>query len=76
MGFKTSKADASLFIYKKENRVTYILLYVDDIVLIVSTTSLLQYIIAQLKGEFPMIDMGILNHFLGIKANFNAKGLF
>lgn len=76
MGFQTSKADTSLFIYKKENNFAYILLYVDDIVLTTSITSLLQYIIAQLKRKFPMTDMGIFHHFLGIKADFNVTGLF
>ncbi|KAG7560254.1 Ribonuclease H-like superfamily [Arabidopsis thaliana x Arabidopsis arenosa] len=76
MGFIQSKADSSLFIFRKNRDYAYLLLYVDDILLTASTTDLLQRIINKLKSEFPMTDLGKLRHFLGIKADFNAKGLF
>ncbi|XP_024016358.1 uncharacterized protein LOC112089835 [Eutrema salsugineum] len=34
------------------------------------------HIITKLKEEFPMTDMGKLQHFLGIKAEYNAQGMF
>lgn len=76
MGFVTSRADTSLFVYKKGKDLTYILLYVDDILLTASTNRLLQDIILALKVEFPMTDMGKIKHFLGIKAAYNEKGMF
>lgn len=76
LGFIQSRADTSLYVYKNGSNLAYILLYVDDIVLTASSTSFLQQIIAKLKQEFPMTDMGILRHFLGVKADFNSKGLF
>ncbi|KAG7542778.1 GAG-pre-integrase domain [Arabidopsis thaliana x Arabidopsis arenosa] len=76
MGFVQSRADSSLFIFKRGRDCAYLLLYVDDILLTASSTLLLQKIISKLKTEFPMTDMGKLHHFLGIKADFNAKGLF
>ncbi|XP_023640611.1 uncharacterized protein LOC111831153 isoform X2 [Capsella rubella] len=36
----------------------------------------LRQIIEKLKNEFPMSDLGKLHHFLGVKADFNKKGLF
>ncbi|GJV86424.1 ribonuclease H-like domain-containing protein [Tanacetum coccineum] len=42
----------------------YLLLYVDDIVLTASSTSLLQRIIASLHAEFSMTHLGPLNYFL------------
>lgn len=76
LGFVTSKAYSSLYVYKSGTSLAYILLYVDDIMLIASSSALLQHIIQQLKQEFSMTDMGILHHFLGVKAEFNSKGLF
>ncbi|GJU67672.1 ribonuclease H-like domain-containing protein [Tanacetum coccineum] len=46
----------------------YLLLYADDIILIASSTSLLQRIISLLHAEFAMTDLGPLNYFLGISA--------
>jgi len=37
MGFKQSKCDASLFVYKQGNDMAYLLLYVDDIMLTASS---------------------------------------
>lgn len=76
MGFVTSKADSSLFIFRKGRDCAYLLLYVDDILLTASSNILLQRILTKLKTEFPMTDLGKLRHFLGIKAEFNANGLF
>ncbi|CAL9215782.1 unnamed protein product [Arabidopsis halleri] len=76
MGFITSKADASLFIFRRNNDFAYLLLYVDDIILTASSNALLHRVISALKSEFPMTDLGKLKHFLGVKAEFNDKGLF
>ncbi|CAL9245815.1 unnamed protein product [Arabidopsis halleri] len=76
MGFVQSKADSSLYIFRRGRECAYLLLYVDDILLTASSTLLLQKIISKLKTEFPMTDMGKLHHFLGVKADFNDKGLF
>jgi hypothetical protein len=45
---------------------TYLLLYVDNIVLTASSTSLLQRIIVALTTEFAMKDLGSLHHFLSV----------
>lgn len=76
LGFVTSIADTSLFVFRKGNQLAYILLYVDDIILTASSTELMSKIIQHLKPEFPMTDMSKLHHFLGIKADFNDTGLF
>ncbi|XP_071712682.1 uncharacterized mitochondrial protein AtMg00810-like [Rutidosis leptorrhynchoides] len=56
--------------------IAYLLLYVDDIVLTASSTSLLQRIIQSLHKEFAMTDLGPLNYFLGISASRTATGMF
>ena len=50
-GFVEAKSDTSLFIYYHGAETAYLLLYVDDIVLIASSESLLRWIIASLQQE-------------------------
>ncbi|GJQ96015.1 ribonuclease H-like domain-containing protein [Tanacetum coccineum] len=54
----------------------YLLLYVDDIILTASSTSLLQRIISLLHAEFAMTDLGPLNYFLGISATRTTSSIF
>ena len=75
MGFVASKCDTSLFIYKSTNHTTYLLLYIDDIILTASSTTFLNYIISLLRGEFSMTDLGPLSHFLGIAVARSSTGL-
>ena len=76
LGFMEAKSDTSLFIYCQGGVVAFLLLYVDDIVLTASSTSFLQYIIAALRREFSMTDMGPLHHFLGVTVDRRADSLF
>nr|GEV87029.1 ribonuclease H-like domain-containing protein [Tanacetum cinerariifolium] len=48
-----------------DSDVAYLPLYVDDIILTVSSTALLQRIITLLHSEFAMTDLSSLNYFLG-----------
>nr|GEY53249.1 ribonuclease H-like domain-containing protein [Tanacetum cinerariifolium] len=52
---------------------SYLLLYVDDIVLTAFSESLLQQIIGSLHKEFAMTDMGSLNCFLGSHVSEQSK---
>ncbi|VFQ62769.1 unnamed protein product [Cuscuta campestris] len=55
---------------------TYLFLYVDDIVLTVSSSSLFESLIQKLKAEFAMTDMGDLHFFLSINVHRTSNGLF
>jgi uncharacterized lipoprotein YehR (DUF1307 family) len=66
LGFTEAKSDTSLFIYSHGTETVFLLLYVDDIVLTASSQQLLHRVIAALKKEFAMKDLGPLHHFLGI----------
>ncbi|GJY79078.1 ribonuclease H-like domain-containing protein [Tanacetum coccineum] len=50
------------------SQVAYLILYVDDIILMASSTILIQHLIDSLHHEFDMTDLGALNYFLGISA--------
>ncbi|GJT94426.1 hybrid signal transduction histidine kinase M [Tanacetum coccineum] len=54
--------------FETGSQVTYLLLYVDDIIFMASSTTLLQQLIGSLHREFDMTDLGELNYFLGISA--------
>ncbi|GKE28134.1 ribonuclease H-like domain-containing protein [Tanacetum coccineum] len=71
-----NKTDSSLFIFHKGPDTTYLLLYVDDIILTASSTSLMQRIISSLHAEFSMTDLGPLNYFLGISTTRTTSGIF
>jgi hypothetical protein len=76
LGFVKAKLDTSLFIYHHGAQTAYLLLYVDDIVLIASSQSLLRCIITSLQQEFAMKDLRVLHHFLGVTVEPRASGLF
>ncbi|PWA99415.1 hypothetical protein CTI12_AA009100 [Artemisia annua] len=75
-GFYHSRCDSSLFIFQQGSEIAYLLIYVDDIILTASSTTLLQQIISSLHREFEMTDLGELNYFLRISAVRHSTGLF
>lgn len=45
----------------------FLVLYVDDLIIIGSTTSIIECVKATLQDRFSMTDLGLLHYFLGIK---------
>jgi hypothetical protein len=76
LGFVASRIDSSFFILHHGSDTAYLLLYVDDILLIGNTTTLLNRIISSLNGEFHMSDLGEVHHFLGVNVHKNTTSLF
>uniref|UniRef100_A0A2N9GGL3 Integrase catalytic domain-containing protein n=1 Tax=Fagus sylvatica TaxID=28930 RepID=A0A2N9GGL3_FAGSY len=76
LGFTASTADSSLFIYKHEKVIAYLLLYVDDIVLTSNTPSYLDKLITQLSAVFDLKDLGSLHYFLGLQVTRSSNGLY
>jgi hypothetical protein len=76
LGFIEAKSDTSLFIFHHGSDTVYLLLYVDDIILITSSTELLHRIISALQREFAIKDLGPLHHFLSITVKHRPDGLF
>jgi hypothetical protein len=54
----------------------YLLLYMDDVVLTASSTTLFRALIDQLLGEFSMKDFGPLHFFLRVSVTRTASGFF
>jgi hypothetical protein len=76
LGFIEAKSDTSLFIFRRGSDTVYLLLYVDDIILIAFSMELLCRTIFALQREFTMKDLGPLPHFLGIIVERCPDGLF
>jgi hypothetical protein len=76
LGFIEAKSDTSLFIFCRGSDPVYLVLYVDDIILIASSTKLLRRTISALQQEFAMKDLGLLHHFLGITVERRPDRLF
>jgi hypothetical protein len=76
LGFIEAKLDTSLFILRRGTDMIYLLLYVDDIILIASSSELMRHTNAALQREFTMKDLGPLHHFLGITVKHRLDGLF
>jgi hypothetical protein len=75
-GFVEAKSETSLFVFQRGTYTIYLLLYIDDIVLTISSATLLQYTISALKREFAMKDLGPLHHFSGVSVQHQVDELF
>ena len=69
--FTCSGADATLFIFKKDSNVLYLLVYVDDIILTGNNVTFIRDFITRLNKEFLIIDLGKLNYFLGVEVSYH-----
>jgi hypothetical protein len=76
LGCVEAKSGTSLFVFCYGTDIVYLLLYVGDIVLTASSTTLLQHTISVLKREFAMNDLSPLHQFLGVSVQYQADGLF
>jgi histone deacetylase 1/2 len=75
LGFVPSKADVSLFVYKDKSITIYMLVYVDDIIVVSSTSSAADQLLKQLRSEFPVKYLGSLGYFLGIEVKHVKDGV-
>jgi histone deacetylase 1/2 len=53
----------------------YLLVYVDDIILINSSVSVADRLVSGLSGDFGITDLGRLHYFLGLEVSHSATGL-
>jgi hypothetical protein len=57
LGFKASKADTSLFIYNKKDVMIFLLVYVDDIIVTSSCSSVIDALLKDLNTKFALKDL-------------------
>jgi len=75
LGFVPSKADTSLFIFNQAGVQVFMMVYVDDIVIVGSTSVAVEGLVRSLSDTFPIKDLGTLEYFLGLEASYNSGGM-
>jgi histone deacetylase 1/2 len=61
--------DTSLFVPRRSGLTIYLLVYVDDIIVLSSTSVAIPRLISQLRSEFFVKDLGVLHYFMGIEVS-------
>jgi hypothetical protein len=74
LGFRQSRADSSLFIYSRGNATTYLLLYVDDMILTASSSALVSEVVTNLRSAFAVKDLGPVSYFLSVDVQRTPNG--
>ncbi|XP_016164021.1 uncharacterized protein LOC107606473 [Arachis ipaensis] len=74
IGFVATKSDISVFIKEFSGLKTYVLVYVDDIIVTGESPEIVRDVIAKLNAKFALKDMGDLHYFLGIQVNKTCDG--
>ena len=59
--------DTSLFIFKHEGHLIYLLVYVDDIIIIGDDDHVVDLFVHNLAQRFSLKDLGPLTSFLGVE---------
>ena len=73
-GFVSSKSDQSLFYRVTNDHSTFVLVYVDDILVTGSNKQEIEGLITQISTCFALKDLGHLNYFLGIQVQATDQG--
>ena len=73
-GFCSAKSDQSLFIKVTASLTQFVLVYVDDILVISSEARSLDTLVAHLDAQFKLKDLGDLDYFLGIQVHHVGTG--
>jgi hypothetical protein len=74
-GFVPSTADTSLFLLQRPEVTMYVLVYVDDIILIGSSDATSDCLIVLLGSDFAVKDLGKLHYFLGLEVTHSDHSL-
>ena len=75
-GYKQSNYDHTLFLKRQNDRITCLIIYVDDMIITGGDKEEICTLKEQLSREFKMKDLGRLKYFLGIEALRSKGGFF
>jgi hypothetical protein len=67
LGFTRSKMDHYVYLKLIGDHLIYLVLYVDDMLLIGNNKEIIQDVKTQLSSKFDMKDIGVVNFILGMK---------
>jgi hypothetical protein len=75
IGFHASKVNTYLFILSVSADIFYLLVYVNDILLTGSNSTIRDRLIQLLSSEFKLHDLDIVHYFLGIEVQSTTMGI-
>ncbi|RVW55346.1 Retrovirus-related Pol polyprotein from transposon RE1 [Vitis vinifera] len=75
-GYRQSNSDHTLFLKKQHGKITALIVYVDDMVVIGNDPEERKALQNYLSREFEMKDLGSLKYFLGIEVSRSSEGIF
>jgi len=75
-GYKQSNSYHTLFLKRKGDLITCLIIYVDDMIITGSDIEEITQLKNNLFREFEMKDLGGLKYFLGIEVLCSNKGIF
>lgn len=73
LGFKRCKTDSCIFVRNENGIVTYIVLYVDDLLIGAPNVKIVEDIIAQLQEEFKLKTLGQVKFILGMEVDYDRS---
>ncbi|PRQ37607.1 putative RNA-directed DNA polymerase [Rosa chinensis] len=74
-GYRQSNSDHTLFIKRKNGKITALIVYVDDMIVTGDDPKEMNELQKYLSKEFEMKDLGQLKYFLGIEVARSKKGI-
>ena len=74
--FVQSQYDSSLFLCKTPTDLVVFFVYVDDIVITSTNSSLIAHLKQNFQTSFHMKDLGLLTYFFGLEVHIDSSGIF
>jgi hypothetical protein len=72
LGFVELISDTCVF--KHPTQQCYLLIFVDDIVILTRNEAFRQRVVSHLESKFKLKDMGLLRHFIGLQVDYDKDG--
>ena len=76
VGFVNSQSDNFLFVLRQTDIIVFLLLYVNDVIVIGSNIGILEDIISKLAARFSIKDLIHLSHFSGVEVICTFSSIF
>ncbi|XP_016185964.1 uncharacterized protein LOC107627654 [Arachis ipaensis] len=74
IGFQPTKSDVSVFLRNSNGIKTFVLVYVDDIIITGESEQHIRRFIDKLNAKFSLKDLGDLHYFLGVQVAKTKTG--
>ncbi|KAB2628036.1 hypothetical protein D8674_032831 [Pyrus ussuriensis x Pyrus communis] len=76
IGYYQSHSDHTLFVKRRQEKVTALIIYVDDMIITGDDCDEISRLQRNLAAEFEMKNLGDLKYFLGVEVARSSKGIF